>query len=419
MGFINNMVKTINILLQTGAAFFILIAILSINACIRGSIYEEVYKIESAIEPPILKVGLSKYLGVDSVRISIDSSFNITRLDGWIIMRNTKIRKATCTSIGDNIKIDDLTIKEKIVRLEPLNDGTVNIDGTNYHGNILIHNENDKISLVNEVNVEDYLSGVIGKEIGNSSPEAALKTQAITARTFAIYEQRTSSYKNEKRIFDLYDDQRSQVYGGIDSETSVTIKVVRETRGTVLAYNNKLVKTFYSSTCGGYTEPAWEIFPNDIEKGLPPLAGGKCGYCTSSKYYNWKATFKKDELLKILLPDKSEKMLQSLTTSRYLPGGHVAQIAVTISGEPNNIVLDAYSEFRRRINSIGTSPNKNIRSTLFEIKDIGDSYQFIGKGWGHAIGLCQVGAINMASLGWDYRTILQYYYPQADIVKIY
>ena len=108
------------------------------------------------------------------------------------------------------------------------------------------------LTLVNDVDLEDYLRGVVGKEMSLSRGEEALKAQVVAARTYALYEAKMrtlATVKGEK--FDVYDDERSQVYGGQERETATAARLVDDTRGEFVIYGSRLVKTFFSSTCGG------------------------------------------------------------------------------------------------------------------------------------------------------------------------
>src|SRR6185295_7933483 len=166
---------------------------------------------------------------------------------------------------GDALSIGGTVFKESPVTIVPEEDGSIEIEysrdargnpvkpgGVRYRGTLILYLLPDKkLVLVNEVDLEEYLKGVVGKEMNLSEGEEALKTQVIAARTYAVHEQRLDRLRRVKgEKFDLYDDERSQVYGGMERSTATAERLVDETRGMFLVYNDKLVRTFYSSACG-------------------------------------------------------------------------------------------------------------------------------------------------------------------------
>jgi stage II sporulation protein D len=133
------------------------------------------------------------------------------------------------------------------------------IDGKSYRGLLDVFlNKNGKISAVNQLGTEEYLLGVVPSEISPTSyPEsAALAAQAIAARTYAL--KNFGRYKSEG--YDLTDDTKTQVYGGVNAEKAATNEAVRQTAGMAIYYQNKLIDAMYMSTCGGRTEDFANVF---------------------------------------------------------------------------------------------------------------------------------------------------------------
>ena len=176
-----------------------------------------------------------------------------------------------------------LTQGERTVRVtgrwlafRPLGDDGVRIAGGRYRGRILIHlNRRGTLNLINEVDFEDYLRGVVPREMG---PEVfddldALKAQTVAARTYTL--RNLGEFAGEG--YDICATPRCQVYGGMDVEHPLSDQAVRETAGEVLVWNDELVDARYSSTCGGHTEDMRVVFPERDEpylKGVPCLEAG-------------------------------------------------------------------------------------------------------------------------------------------------
>lgn len=414
--------------LQVFLACLAILLIFILYSCLSGPLHTDpYYSIADIHQPLILKVGLSQFLDTPSANVSVSGSYVVKNMSEQRIGQGLALYRAVITYSNGVIVIGKDNYNANTLEVSPINDGTLEVGDTRYHGDLIIYGlEKNKVALVNKVELEKYLAGVVGKEMPLNSSEQSLKAQIIAARTFAIYAHKTPPEVREQkaetkefaRLFDLYDNQNSQVYGGMEKESLFTVGIAYQTRGYVLSYNGNLFRTYYASTCGGARAAAWDVFPSEAE--IPPLGSGKCDFCTSSKYYVWNATFNKKDLIPLLAPAKKYGMLQRIWISKKAPSGHAIELSLEFSGKSQPLVTNAYDVFRRNINGskLSTATN-NVRSTLFEIADNGASIDIHGKGWGHGIGMCQVGAMEMGRLGYTYKDILNYYYPQAQIVKLY
>jgi stage II sporulation protein D len=149
-----------------------------------------------------------------------------------------------------------------------------------YRGRIIAHGGGG-IELVNRVKVEGYVEGVVPNEFPASWPQPALRTEAVAARTFAIA---SPSHGD----FDVYNDTRSQVYGGKGSETPATSRAVHASRGKVVTYRGHSITTYYSSTSGGHTEDIQYAFIGARPE--PYLVGVKDPFDRLSPYHTWRRT---------------------------------------------------------------------------------------------------------------------------------
>jgi stage II sporulation protein D len=377
---------------------------------------------------PMVQVGLGRCLRDSVVRIAVHGAYEV-RGRSESLARGSGLPWVEVKA-GDEISIGSAVFKETPITIVPEEDGTIEVEysrdsrgnpvkpgGVRYKGTLLIHLLPDrKLALVNELDLEEYLKGVVGKEMNLSEGVEALKTQVIAARTYAVIEQRLDRLRRVKgEKFDLYDDERSQMYGGLERHTTTAEKLVDETRGMFLVFNDKLVRTFYSSACGGHTEPAWEVMGDETEK-MAPLAGRRCDYCQRRAIYRWKdpvVISKKDIAERCLPKDLQDKRVKSVDVTKTLPGGHALEVTLTLENSSRVVRLHATTEFKRAV-------TEKIRSTLWDrIEDRGDSIAIIGRGYGHGAGLCQVGAYEMAKDGKSASEILEYYFPGAKVQKIY
>lgn len=133
--------------------------------------------------------------------------------------------------------------------LRPDTNGYVSTKGKWYHGKLMVKNVNNKLIVINDVDLENYLKGVVPSEMPASWEYEALKAQAIAARSFAL----ANLGKQAKNGYDLKDNTEDQAYGGASAETNKTNKAVDETHGLVLTYDMKIISAYYSASAGGMT----------------------------------------------------------------------------------------------------------------------------------------------------------------------
>ncbi len=137
----------------------------------------------------------------------------------------------------------------------------IKLNGKRYRGKIKISSSGNSIDIINILNLEDYVKGVLSKEMPlgkNGENFEALKALAICVRTYAI-----QKIKDGKLYFDIYPDTRDQVYGGVDGESPNSNKAVDETNSLILKYEENPATVFYHSTCGGYTESSSNVFTKE------------------------------------------------------------------------------------------------------------------------------------------------------------
>lgn len=141
------------------------------------------------------------------------------------------------------------TLGTGTIVLRPDNDGYVSAKGKWYHGKLLIKNMGGKLTVINDIDLENYIKGVVPSEMPASWEYEALKAQAIASRSFAL----ANLGKQAKYGYDLKDNTDDQAYGGASSETNITNRAVEETHGLVLTYDMKIISAYYSASAGGMT----------------------------------------------------------------------------------------------------------------------------------------------------------------------
>jgi len=261
--------------------------------------------------------------------------------------------------------------------------------------------------IVNEVGLEEYLRSVVPSELGPVAyPEIeALKAQAVAARTFAVRELDRNAVKG----FDMYGDSRAQNYVGVGSEHKLSDKAVEETSGMIAVNHGEPILAMYSSTCGGKTEAYHNIFKGSA---IPYLAGGASCNDSASPYHRWSETIQVSSIQGKLDSYAGVGRLKSLKTLKKSSSGRT--ISMRFSGDKGERVLDGNDlRFALGLRSNHIDNLKLVRGPDgFALK-----ITVSGRGWGHGVGLCQIGAVAMARKGSSYKKILRHYYRGIKLVK--
>ena len=284
-------------------------------------------------------------------------------------------------------------------RLKPQNNKLLRMDGVSYRGVFEVFiNPVKRPVIVNDVNIETYLRGVVPSEL---SPITfpyiqAIKTQAVAARTFAL----ANLGLNARKGFDLYSDSRSQVYRGKKGEHSLSDRAVQETKGIVAVYKKEPIVAFYSSTCGGLTASYHYIFQKSE---IFYLQGGVKCPDQDSPYRKWKS--------RILISDVQEKFdrlgigkLKKIISVRKSQNKRTVEMKF-VGSKGNKILkgLKIRSMLQLRSNWITDLDTRKNKKYISEI-------HVKGRGWGHGVGLCQMGTVKLAQKDWSFERILKYYY---------
>lgn len=269
-----------------------------------------------------------------------------------------------------------------------------------YRGELIIQKgpNNNQITIVNKVDLEDYLLSVVPSEIPNTWNMEALKSQSIAARSYAL------GYLGrwKEKGYDLEASIADQVYQGILSEKGRTSKAVKETRGLTLAdkYNKPIIALYHSSG-GGYTdsiENLWEMKGANYIKPRPD-------YDDNSPHFKWYRKYELSEVTNKLSHLNIGNILDIVPLVRSISQ---RVMWLEIRGENNKIKLRG-EDFRKFVNLPSSKFNM-----LIENKYI----YFAGRGFGHGLGLSQWGAKALAEAGFTHEEILAHYYPGTRLIYL-
>jgi stage II sporulation protein D len=250
-------------------------------------------------------------------------------------------------------------------------------------------------SLVNYLDLEDYLLSVVPAEMPSSWPLEALKAQAVAARSYAI----ANSGKHGKDGYDVKDTTEDQVYLGVKSESKNSSQAVFESKDLVATYSGKPICAYFHSTSGGATELAENVWSKQL-----PYLKSVIGQDQLSPHFSWNKQFSVDELENNLVPDLG-KLLSILIIART-PTQRATYVLFT--GSSSARILPAET-IRRTL---------NLPSTNFNVTYCDQGYAFAGHGFGHGLGLSQWGAKALAEQGYNAEQILKYYYKDINVERL-
>lgn len=313
-----------------------------------------------------------------------------------------------------------------------------NFEDRAYRGSILLTADRlGKIAVINQVDLEDLMKGLVPSEIFAKAHLEALKAQAVTARGEVLAK---IGLKHLADPYLLCTEQHCAVYRGVSGEAATTNTAVDATRGEALFdKHNRLVDSVYSAVCGGHTENndvVWGGVPNDSLRGRPDVLPGKPAgpspgqlgkflaadvqhACKVSSFanlakYRWEKRFTAQDVDAKLKDFNLGRVMAMTVTERGVSGR--ARL-LQISGEEGATTLRGELTIRRTFGMLN--------SAMFELKVERDekgrpaAWVFTGGGWGHGVGMCQVGAIGRAEAGQNYREILSHYFNGAQAARIY
>lgn len=338
--------------------------------------------------------------GAESIKLTVDGAYKVYSRDNELIKEGKSLYRTKVTAAAEGLMFGDAPIGQDAIRIKSSKDGRVYIDKWRFRGEIdIIKTKDSKLIVVNYLDVEDYLYGVLYHEVSHRWPYEVLKAQAIAARTYALYQKSVMKDKDYDVTADIY----SQVYGGRANEKYRTNRAVNLTKGKVMIYKGEIFPAYFHATCGGFTEDAanmWNI-------SLSCLKGVECKFCKKSKHYNWKRKVKLSDLEAALA--KAGYTVKGITDIKIESRNKSNRI--------NNLIITSASgelkipgkDFRMAV-----GPNL-LKSNNYEVYILGDTAVFKGIGWGHGVGMCQWGAYFMSKKGFKASEILRHYYSGVTI----
>lgn len=352
----------------------------------------------------VIEVGLFAYKSIKKITIVSQTGAFTIYGDGVRISEIYNLEGIRAEIHSDKIGIRSMNHDfgtYKIVELRGLTEtSTFNLKGiqphTNeqeYHNHLRLKVYGGSMQLVNIVNIENYVGGVVEAETGKERPFEFYKVQSIISRTYALANFR----RHEDEGYQLCDEVHCQVYHGLSKYEALIPKAVISTQGIVIVDSDiELITAAFSSNCGGKTRNAEDVWSKEVSY----LKSRPDSFCLEGAHSKWTKEISKSDWIKY------EKLEESPPLQAF-------------SGSESILMDDSYSEFLYRKNDLISIRRKfNLNSTRFVIEEQKDHVVFIGRGFGHGVGLCQEGAIRMAEKGYSYKEILEFYYTDIHLIQL-
>jgi len=355
--------------------------------------------------PPAVHVVLTKVTAAGSAKIKVKGAWTLVSADG-VNLRSGASLDGDLVLAATGATLAGATFPAD-AELRPAIDGDLRVDARTYAGALRVERNGDaKCRALIATDVETYVAEVVNSEIPAAFPREAQRTQAILARSYALAAVARTSPDAPLVLGDV---------GGVDQEFA-GLAVVAEhrrigadaatsTRGLVLVDQGAPLLAYYHSTCGGTTCPGTVVF--DKKGASPALAGGvACPWCAGSKYFQWNATLSGADVAKAA---GLTGALESFAVAETTAGGRAQSFDVKVGGRSKRVRA---ADFRLRVGAT------SLRSTLLDdARVVGGELVVRGRGWGHGVGLCQMGAKTLAEKGLAAEAILATYYPGATVEK--
>ena len=301
----------------------------------------------------------------------------------------------------DRIYVNTEKTSAEVCRIESPSPG-LSVDGNPYRGQFIVYSGRSGLTLVNHVNIEKYLYGVVPKEMSWLWSHEALKAQAIASRTYALY---IREKQQSGKCYDLTATTASQVYGGLSAEKEQASKAVDDTFGKVMLFDENLIIAYFHANSGGYTESSKNVWGADI----PYLKSVSDIYSSIPVEKKWSHTLSYKKISHLLSGSKRKPgKIKAIKPELRSPSGRIKSFLV-ISNKGR--IRYRSNHFRMKIGAT------DLKSTCFNIKSGKFRVTFEGRGYGHGVGMSQWGAHQMALSGRLYSDILKHYYQGVRIAE--
>ena len=353
---------------------------------------------------PVL--GQAKYQNpeVKILIFSTHSNFSLSSPTGIVLQASGQRlgNKLQVSFLGNKrLQVGRLAPGTAVIRLSSLSPILVKHGGhktRRYRGDMVLVPYKKGVYLVNYIQTESYLEGVLAGEIKTTWPIEAVKAQAVIARTYALYRR----FERRNALWHLVSGTGDQVYLGVDADDPKGRLAISATRGVVVSYKGRLAQTFYHTNCGGMTEDPGVLW----DFSLPYYHVVEVPFGEEDPIYNWEFFLSSHQALTLLRKfGFSSPGITGISVLKRTESGRAYWVQFNQSGQKTVLAKD----FRRLVGYT------KIKSLMFDIIPVQKGFLVRGQGNGHGVGLCQWAAKEMATKGYSYQDILHFFYRPVDL----
>jgi stage II sporulation protein D len=365
-----------------------------------------------------ISVLLKKYHYNNVLTISFN---NVEKISDLNDLENNCYYNSNFFLVYNNAKeswyLDNKKLKINEIELTSKEGAAIVFDNNEYEGKIIIRKDDEFIYIINSIDIELYVASVVSHEVYAGWNIESLKVAAITARTYALYQMEEANKR--KKIFHIKSSIEHQKYNGLNKDVRI-YEAVSQTRGKIIAYNDKPILAMYHVCCGGVIPV--ECVGFDFEKCPYLKRKKKCIGCKDYKNYFWKNKIQQNifcEKLTNLLSKKVVK-IKRIKKNIIAKSGTVRRICLEIEIINKNhkkeiIQVLLNNKDLRKLFNIQLSLYSSCFTVHFNDKlDL----EINGKGHGHHIGLCQRGMHGYSKKGLTMEKIIDFYYPNTTIIIV-
>ena len=356
------------------------------------------------------------------VRVRIAKSVPVIRISGKDL-KNTIFPKNLESSYQGNKTIQFNCLKSQYISKPTLfaslssNVGLLEFDDHKYQGKVLIVSKGKDRScdVINETTMESYIGTLLAKEMNAVWPIEALKAQAVAARTYAYSKMKSKNVSvsaGYETFYDLESSERHQVGGQFFDANQNTVRAANATKGEILITGaGKVTPIFFHAKCGGRT-----LRPDQVwENAVPGYDSVICPFCDHHGKSEWSSTLNNERFRSFLNFLQQKKHIPKIIDADgklFIPFSEEfkSQVRVYVGEKFYTFNKSLFRNYFGRI---------LVPSNYFKIIHQGNKIELTGKGLGHGVGMCQLGSLDMAQKGYDYKAILAHYFPNHRLEKIY
>lgn len=366
------------------------------------------------------------------IRVRVQKSLKDVIIAGTDLKRKSHLSNSIKNFKGRKaVKFKCRNLAQKKMRSKPVllaslgsPTGLISLAKEKYQGllHVITSKNNDSCDVIHETDLENYISSLLAREMNSKWPIEALKAQAVAARSYAIHKMRSRQVNREaghETYYHLESSEKHQVSGNFFDTNLKTQLAAQATEGYVLSDDvGKITPIFFHAKCGGKTLRPEQVWQNQV-KGYQSVP---CPFCKDHGQRGFDQSLSLVRFKKFLLWAKRKGHIHNIQNQdlkaelKIVPDKKFSRKIRFYLGDKAFVFKKS---LLRRYFGRFIVPSNNFKMTLENAGPYKVALRLKGDGLGHGVGMCQLGALDLADKGWDYKAILAHYFPGHKLQKIY